>query len=111
MISRNAPYLDLPDLFGTFVAPLLRQFWMIVLIVTAGAVAALAYGRMQAPSFEASAVVQTGPGVDVAAAKARLTTRGKAHNAALIACARKLLIYANTVVQRGTPWTEKALVS
>jgi transposase len=39
---------------------------------------------------------------------ARLTAKGKAHNAALIACARKLLIYANTVVQRGTPWTEKA---
>ena len=40
---------------------------------------------------------------------ARLTKRGKAHNEALIACARKLLIYANTVVQRGTPWTEKPL--
>jgi transposase len=40
---------------------------------------------------------------------ARLTARGKAHNAALIACARKLLIYANTVVQRGTPWTEKTV--
>jgi transposase len=39
---------------------------------------------------------------------ARLTAKGKAHNAALVACARKLLIYANTVVQRGTPWTEKA---
>jgi transposase len=39
---------------------------------------------------------------------ARLTARGKVHNAALIACARKLLIYANTVVQRGTPWTERA---
>jgi transposase len=39
---------------------------------------------------------------------ARLMAKGKAHNAALIACARKLLIYANTVVQRGTPWTEKA---
>jgi transposase len=38
----------------------------------------------------------------------RLTACGKAHKAALIACARKLLIYANTVVQRGTPWTEKA---
>ena len=37
----------------------------------------------------------------------RLTARGKAHNAALIACARKLLIYANTVVERGTPWTER----
>jgi len=40
---------------------------------------------------------------------ARLIARGKAHNAALIACARKLLIYANTVVQRGTPWTERTL--
>jgi hypothetical protein len=39
---------------------------------------------------------------------ARLIAKGKAHNAALIACARKLLIYANTVVERGTPWTEKA---
>jgi transposase len=40
---------------------------------------------------------------------ARLIAAGKAHNAALVACARKLLIYANTVVQRGTPWTEKPL--
>ncbi len=39
---------------------------------------------------------------------ARLIAKGKAHNAALIACARKLLIYANTVVQRGTPWVENA---
>ena len=39
----------------------------------------------------------------------RLTARGTAHNAALIACSRKLLIYANTVVQRGTPWTERSL--
>jgi transposase len=38
----------------------------------------------------------------------RLTVAGKAHKIALIACARKLLIYANTVVQRGTPWIEKA---
>jgi transposase len=37
---------------------------------------------------------------------ARLIARGKAHNEILIACARKLLVYANTVVQRGTPWTE-----
>jgi transposase len=39
---------------------------------------------------------------------ARLVADGKAHKSALIACARKLLIYANVVVQRGTPWTEKA---
>ena len=40
---------------------------------------------------------------------ARLIAKGKAHNAALIACARKLLIYANIVVQRGTPWTENVV--
>lgn len=40
---------------------------------------------------------------------ARLIAAGKAHNAALIACARKLLIYANTVVQRGTPWYERSI--
>jgi transposase len=39
---------------------------------------------------------------------ARLIANGKVHNEALIACARKLLIYANTVVQRGTPWAENA---
>jgi transposase len=38
---------------------------------------------------------------------ARLIARGKAHNGALVACARKLLIYANTVVSRGTPWVQK----
>jgi transposase len=42
---------------------------------------------------------------------ARLTASGKPHNVALIACARKLLIYANTVVQRGTPWTERAIAT
>ncbi len=34
----------------------------------------------------------------------RLKTRGKTHKAALVACARKLLLFANAVVQRGTPW-------
>lgn len=34
----------------------------------------------------------------------RLLARGRPHKAALIACARKLVVYANTVVARGTPW-------
>jgi transposase len=42
---------------------------------------------------------------------ARLIARGRAHNAALIACARKLLIYANTVVARGTPWLDSPAAS
>lgn len=39
----------------------------------------------------------------------RLTAAGKEHKVALIACARKLLIYANAVVARGTPWESRAL--
>jgi len=34
----------------------------------------------------------------------RLMAAGKKHKRALIACARKLLIFVNTVVARGTPW-------
>ena len=34
----------------------------------------------------------------------RLKAAGKSHKQALVACARKLLTYANTVLSRGTPW-------
>jgi transposase len=34
----------------------------------------------------------------------RLTIGRKPHKVALVACARKLLIFVNTVVARGTPW-------
>jgi transposase len=34
----------------------------------------------------------------------RLTAAEKPHKYALVACARKLLIFVNTVVARGTPW-------
>jgi transposase len=37
----------------------------------------------------------------------RLTAAGKEHKRALIACARKILIFANTVVARGTPWCDE----
>jgi transposase len=38
---------------------------------------------------------------------ARLKIAGKPHKLALVACARKLLIFANTVLTRQTPWTTK----
>jgi transposase len=38
----------------------------------------------------------------------RLTRAGRSHKYALIACARKLLIFVNTVVTRGTPWATAA---
>jgi transposase len=41
----------------------------------------------------------------------RLTARGKPHKYAMVACARKLLIYVNTVVARGTPWVSAAAPS
>ncbi len=34
----------------------------------------------------------------------RLISRGKSPKSALVACARKLLIFANAIVARGTPW-------
>jgi len=37
----------------------------------------------------------------------RLTAAGKQHKRALVACARKMLIFANTVVARGTPWCDQ----
>lgn len=37
----------------------------------------------------------------------RLIAKGKEHKVALIACARKLLVYVNTVVARKTPWLPK----
>jgi transposase len=36
----------------------------------------------------------------------RLRAAGKPHKLALVACARKLLTYANTVLVRGTPWVK-----
>jgi len=38
----------------------------------------------------------------------RLIAAGKPHKLALVACARKLLIYANAVLERGTPWMTSA---
>lgn len=41
----------------------------------------------------------------------RLRAAGKEHKVALVACARKLLIFANAVVARGTPWQSSAQTS
>lgn len=37
----------------------------------------------------------------------RLIAKGKPHKVALVACARKLLIFVNAVVARGTPWVKQ----
>jgi transposase len=36
----------------------------------------------------------------------RLIAAGKEHKRALVACARKMLVFANTIVARGTPWED-----
>ena len=38
----------------------------------------------------------------------RLIAKGKSHKVALVACARKLIVFANTVLQRQSPWTPQA---
>ena len=40
----------------------------------------------------------------------RMRAAGKEHKVAVVACARKLLIFANAVVARGTPWQSRAAV-
>lgn len=41
----------------------------------------------------------------------RLIARGKPHKVALVACARKLVIFVNTVLSRQSPWIPKQLQS
>ena len=52
-----------------------RQFWVIALVVAVGSLSALAYGNLQAPSFDASAVVQIRHGAALPMMEARLTSR------------------------------------
>jgi len=37
----------------------------------------------------------------------RLIAAGKEHKRALVACSRKMLVFANTIVARGTPWADR----
>ena len=74
MISRNLLYPVRSDQWQTLFAPLYRHFWLILLIVTVGALSSLAYSQMLAPRYEATAVVQARPGSDIAAVRQRLTS-------------------------------------
>ena len=50
---------------GGWRALLRRQFWMITLVAAVGTLSSLAFGRMQEPNYEASAVIQVRSGSDV----------------------------------------------
>lgn len=64
-------------------------------------------GRLRRSLFAAALPAAFRWNTSLIALYRRLTAAGKAHKTALVACARKLLIYANTVLQRNTPWIER----
>lgn len=64
-MGQGMTFAGLGALMAAPVAVLRRQFWAIALVTVVGSLAALAYGHMQAPVFEAAAVVQVRPGVAV----------------------------------------------
>ena len=61
-------------------------------------------GRLRRPVYQASLAAASRWNPALIDLYDRLRARGRCHKAALVACARKLVIYANTVVARGTPW-------
>lgn len=61
-------------------------------------------GRLRRSLYQAALAAAFRWNPALKAMYARMTAAGKPHKTALVACARKLLIFANTVVQRGTPW-------
>ncbi len=74
-MSRSVHFADGDFGFGALLALVVRQFWVIALVVMVGSLSALAYGHQQAPSFDASAVVQIRQGAAFAILEARLTSR------------------------------------
>jgi len=71
----NAVFAGRTGWVSRWLAPLGRQFWMIALIVTVGALATLAYSHMQPPQYEASAVVQVQSGIRAGNVAAHLLGR------------------------------------
>lgn len=68
-------------------------------------------GRLRKALFAAALPASFRWNPNLVATYKRLIANGKAHRVALIACARKLLGYANAVVARGTPWDATAPTS
>lgn len=63
--------------------------------------------RLRKTMFMAAFAAAMQWNADLKAFYQRLRAKGKAHNAAIIACARKLVILANTILMRGTPWKDR----
>jgi transposase len=65
-------------------------------------------GRLRKTLYNASLAAAYHWNAQLIAFKDRLLAAGKLHKVMRVACARKLLIYVNTVVARGTPWVSTA---
>jgi transposase len=63
--------------------------------------------RLRKTLYNASLAAAYHWNAQLIAFKDRLLAAGKLHKVMRVACARKLLIYVNTVVARGTPWVSK----
>jgi len=65
--------------------------------------------RLRKTLYNASLAAAYHWNAQLIAFKDRLLAAGKLHKVMRVACARKLLIYVNTVVARGTPWVSSAV--
>ena len=63
--------------------------------------------RFRKTAFMAAFAASAHWNPDLKAYYIRLRQIGKAHTSAVVACARKLVILANTILQRQTPWQDK----
>jgi transposase len=63
--------------------------------------------RLRKTAFMAAFAAASHWNPDLKAYYKHLRQRGKAHTSAVTACARKLIILANTILQRQTPWQDK----
>jgi transposase len=68
-------------------------------------------GRLRRSVYNAALPASFRWNAQLVALYERLVAKGKLHKVALVACARKLLIFVNAVVARGTPWVRAAASS
>lgn len=66
--------------------------------------------RLRRTAFMAAFAAATHWNEDLKAFHRRLRARGKEHKQAIVACARKLLVLANAILARGTPWQESRVM-
>jgi transposase len=66
--------------------------------------------RLRQTAYMAAFSAASNWNVDLKRFYARLRGKNLAHKSATVACARKLIILANAIIARGTPWTDKRVM-